>query len=236
MKDNKLNYKIINLTAIMLLLYITVTNIGTWIGTLGKVIEVILPFIIAFTIAYALEPVVSWMKEKGLPEWLSVLLVVLLFVFILGFVIVTTLPLIYDQLQLLSKNLPTVLDNIADKFDLNLVGVEGSINNIVKDITTNVGNIVSTGVTKSVGLIGNFIVCFVATIYFLAYMDNIRASFSEFLIRTNKKIYKYVKSLDNELGNYIKGLMIFMIIEFLEYSILFRIVNHPWISICTCAQ
>ena len=56
MFSNKLNYKIINITALLLLLYIAVTNISLWWSILITVMKVLSPFIIAFAIAYALHP------------------------------------------------------------------------------------------------------------------------------------------------------------------------------------
>lgn len=231
MKENKLNYRLINLTALMLLLYITVTNIGTWWNILGGLIQLVLPFIIAFTIAYSLTPIVRWLENKGLPKWLSVLLVVVIFVLIIILIIATTLPLLYEQLISLSKNFGMVLDTISHRFDLNLGNVEGSIEQFLNHAIQNIGKFVSDGasdfVSKSIGAIGNIIVGFVASIYFLAYMDKIRSAIKHFLKKNSKRSYQYVKCLDSEIGNYIKGLSIFMVIQFFEYSILFRIVDHP---------
>lgn len=215
----------------MLLLYITVTNIGTWWNILGGLIQLILPFIIAFTIAYSLTPVVRWLENKGLPKWLSVLLIVVVLLSIILIIIATTLPLLYEQLISLSKNFGEVLDSISHRFDLNLGNVEGSIEQFLNETTQNIGKFVSDGTTnivsKSIGALGNVIVGFVASIYFLAYMDRIRSGVKHFLRVNSKKSYQYVKCLDSEIGNYIKGLAIFMVIQFFEYSILFRIVDHP---------
>ena len=58
MYKNRINYKLLNLLILMGLLYIIVTNIGTWYSILVSVIKICLPFIIAFGIAYALNPLV----------------------------------------------------------------------------------------------------------------------------------------------------------------------------------
>lgn len=231
MKENKLNYKIINITALMLLIYITVTNIGTWWNILGRIIQIILPFIIAFTIAYSLTPVVKWLENKGLPKFLAVMIVTIIMILIITFILATILPLVYDQLISLSKNLSEAVDAVSDKFDLNLGNVEGNINKYLSRTIKNIGNIITTGagdiISKSIGVFGNIIVGFVASIYFLAYMKQIRTGVKMFLEQTSKRSLKYVQCLDTEIGNYIKGLAIFMVIQFFEYSILFRIVNHP---------
>ena len=59
MYKNRLNYKLLNFLILMGLLYICVTNIGTWFNILMSVISVCMPFLIAFVIAYALHPLVN---------------------------------------------------------------------------------------------------------------------------------------------------------------------------------
>ena len=58
MLNNKLNYRLINATALLLLLYIGLSNLGLWWGIFVKIISVLAPFIIGFAFAYALSPVV----------------------------------------------------------------------------------------------------------------------------------------------------------------------------------
>ena len=48
MFKNKFNYHLINWLALLALLYIAFSNINLWLGILGKVIQVMAPFIIAF--------------------------------------------------------------------------------------------------------------------------------------------------------------------------------------------
>lgn len=231
MSKKTLNYKLINLTALMLLLYITVSNIGTWYNILGTIIHIIFPFIIAFTIAYALTPIVKWAESKKIKKSIAI---IILTIIILGFItllIVNILPLIYDQLILLSKNIGKAISLLNNKFDINLGNFEIRIDEYLNDAINNIGKIVSSGtvniVSKSLGVIGNIIVTLIASIYFLVYMDSIRSTISKFLSKISEKTNLFVKSLDKEIGNYIKGLSIFMIIQFVEYSLLFKLVGHP---------
>ena len=211
----------------MLLLYITVSNIGTWYNILIRVVQIILPFIIAFTVAYSLTPFIKWLQKKSFPKWLAILIVVLGLVFILGFILAATLPLVYDQLISLSENVGEVTNVVSNKFDINLGGFENNITSLLNNLIKDTGSIISSRLSKSIGSIGSFIVGFVASIYFLAYMDDIRHEVKVFLNSRSKRTLNYLRKLDLELGNYIKGLITFMVIEFFEYSILFKIVNHP---------
>ncbi len=227
MKENKLNYKLINWAALMVLLYVTVTNIGTWFNILAKIVEVLLPFIIAFTVAYALTPIVHFLERKGLPKWASILIVVLLIAILLLFTIVELVPLAYSQMSSFDSNLSKGLKVICNKLNIDAASAEDKIASISKSIEGFLKEGTNSALNKSVSKLGSIIVGFVAAIYFLAYMDNIRSFLKKFFMSKSKRMFDYFKGLDFELGNYIKGLFTFMIIEFVEYTVLLKIVGHP---------
>ena len=231
MFSNKLNYKLINLTALMLLLYIGFSNVEVWINVLSKASSILLPFIIAFACAYALEPVIIFLKKKGLKEWMAVTIVVVTFVLVLIGLLIATLPLIYDQLMLLSKNIAQITKDITSEYNINLAGFDIKIADYIDDMTKSIGSVLSSGaisvLNSSFSFMGKFIVGFIAWIYFLADMDNIREKLRDVTKSISDKFFNYIKCLDIEIGNYVKGLAIFMVIQFVEYSFLFWLVGHP---------
>lgn len=231
MLKNKLNYKLINITALMLLLYIGLSNINLWIGIITKVLSLLGPFIVGFVFAYAFTPVVELLEKKGIRKWLAVTIVILSLILIVGGLLAITLPMFYEQATLLAKFILEILENFNDKFNLNLGSFEIKITDYLNEAIKDIGNVASSTtldiVSKSIDFISKFIVGFVGFIYFLADMDKIKKGFKEILLSINKKVYDYVKCLDIEIGNYLKGLGIFMIIQLFEYSILFLIIGHP---------
>ena len=54
MIQNKMNYKLINLTALVLLIYLLLSSISIWGGTALKILKAFTPFIVGFAFAYAL--------------------------------------------------------------------------------------------------------------------------------------------------------------------------------------
>lgn len=231
MFPNKLNYKIINLTFLLGLLYIAVTNIGVWWGVFLKIVSVMAPFIIGFGFAYAFTPFINLLKRKGISKNLAVTITVLGLVLLVGGIIAIVLPLFYDQLSLLIKMVREVIDNVGTKFNLNLGSFEIKITDYLNDALKDIGGVISSTtidvLSKSIGFAGKFIVGFVGFIYFLADMDKIRHWFKELLLSIDKKAYKYFKCLDVEISNYLKGLGIFMLIQLFEYGFLFFIIGHP---------
>ena len=231
MYKNRINYKLLNLLILMGLLYIIVTNIGTWYNILGSIFSVCFPFILAFGIAYALNPVVRKLVSKGLSRPVAVTIVVILVTAIIIALLVITLPLLYNQLITFANSFGKVIEDIGDKFNINLSSLEDIGGGYLDSLIASIGNVVKDGtidiVGKTASILGKIIITFVVSIYFLAYMDKIRNVVGEFLKKTKYKLYRYVRAVDYELSNYLKGLLLFMIIQFFEYSLVFLIVGHP---------
>ena len=231
MFNNKINYRIINVAALMLVLYFGILNIEIWWGVFTKCLSILAPFIIAFAFAYAFTPLVRWLESKGIKKKLALLIVILGIVLLLLGILAITLPLIYDQLKLLIKMLVEVFQNFNNKFNINIGNFEIKVTDYLNSILKDIGSISSATtmgvVGKSLGFIGNFIVGFVGFIYFLGDMDKIRSGIRGIIESSSKRLFKYTKLMDVEITNYLKGLEIFMAIQFFEYSLLFLIIGHP---------
>lgn len=231
MYRNRINYKLLNFLILMGLFYIIVTNIGTWFQIFMSVVRVCLPFLIAFAIAYALSPFVRKLEAKGVRKSLAVTTVVLGTLVILVAILSITLPLLYNQLVSFASSIGTVLEDVGEKFNWDLTFVENAVNSFLGNAIDGLAQLTREGtfdfVGKTMSFLGNLVIVFVVTIYFLSYMDKIRAFFKRVLQNYRNKSYQYVKTLDHEFSNYLKGLGLFMVIQFFEYSIVFLIAGHP---------
>ena len=229
--SKKLNYGLINFAALMLLLYIGFSNVGLWLGVLGKVVSVMSPFIVGFAFAFALTPVVDWLTNKGLPKNFSVTIVIIGVILILTGLVALTLPLIYDQFGSFVDGVLKFIQNLGVKFDLNLGSFEIKVTDYLQDTLKELGSIATSStvdiINKSLSFFSKFIVGFVGFIYFLADMHKIRRWIKQALLDYNKRYFNYIKCLDIEITNYLKGLLIFMGIQLVEYSLLFFVVGHP---------
>ena len=101
MNKNKINYKIINAAALVILLYVGFLTIKIWWGLIAKCISILWPFIVGFAFAYAFTPLVRWFEKKGLNKGLSVITVLLILLVIVFGLTALVVPLLYDQLKLL---------------------------------------------------------------------------------------------------------------------------------------
>ncbi len=230
MFQKKLNYVIINLAALMILLYIGLSNLGLWWGILVKCASLLAPFLVAFAFAYAFTPLVNYL-DKRLPKEMAIIIVVVGLILIVGGLLYFTLPMLYEQLSLLIKTLMQVFRTFDDKFHLNIGSFELQITDFLNDTLKEIGSVTSTTtvgiVGKSVGFLGKFIVGFVGFVYFLVDMGKIRSTLTTLLYTKHRRIYDFIKCMDDEISNYLKGLEIFMVIQLFEYSILFLLIGHP---------
>lgn len=231
MSKDKLNFKLLNLLILLVIFYIVVSTISWWGGIISKLISIISPFAISFAIAYAFHPIVRKLQENNVRKNLAVTLVVVIISSLIFGLILITIPLVYDQMITLSRLIAEVVNVVSNRFSINLGGFEETIMNVINGVITKMGNYLSNGtldiVGKSVDFITKFIIIYIVSIYFLSGMDEIRSNIKSFLMKKGSKYFNYFKALDKELGNYLLGLVIFMVIQLFEYCFLFFIVGHP---------
>ena len=229
--DNKINYKLLNILLIVVIVCLLYLIKGLWIGILTKIVAIILPFIVAFAVAYALYPYCKKIENCGLPKWTAMGII---YFIIIGFLIImgiTVIPLFYDQVVLFLSNISAFITDISSKFEIDLGVLQKSISSISTDILKNVGNYISDGainiLNASINVITNLIIVVAVSVYLLWDMDNIRNWLKKTLSKRNKKYYRYVNKLDEEIGNYFTGLFKTMLIQFIEYTVVFALIGHP---------
>lgn len=231
MYKDRLNYKLLNILILLTIIYLGISTFDYWVGFITKVYNLTFPFIIAFIIAYALSPIVRKIEKKGVRKNLAVGIIVVVVVAIFATLIGITIPIIYEQLIVLSKNIGTIVNDLSKTFNIDIAEYQSTISNYLNQIIVDMGKYVSDGlfniISQSINFFAKFIIVFIVTIYFLAEMENIRNGIKYFLKKQNKKAYKLIKNIDHELGHWLEGLCIFMIIQLIEYSLLFWIVGHP---------
>lgn len=232
MLKNKLNFKLINAALICLIVFLIYQTGNLWIGILGKIFQIIFPFLISFAIAYALHPFLTKMEEKNIPKWLGVVIIIVLMLSLATLVIYLVTTVLIGQLSNLFNGIIEFINSFKNtNFDINLAGLETSLSDTFKTILTNLGEYVSDGainiVNSSISLFSKILIIFASFIYFLIDMDKIRIEVKDFLKGKTKKVFNYVKTLDIEMRNYLSGLVQVILITLVEYTLVYTIIGHP---------
>lgn len=228
----RVNYKYINILLILGIVYLLFLMKDLWLGALTKIISIILPFLVAFMIAYVLYPFLKFLTSKKIPKWLSILIIIAITLLMIGLTCYYVLPIFINQLINLFSNLTKFSSDIANKYGFDTTLINDFINKYSSKLFEYVGTAFQNGtmvniVNTSIGYITNTIVIFIVSVYFLNDMSKIRAKMKKLLLKHDKKKYQLLKTIDNEIYSYLKGLGIFMIIQFFEYTLLFLIIGHP---------
>lgn len=232
MLKNKLDYKLVNLVLISLIVFLLYQTGNLWTGVIGKILEITLPFLFAFAIAYALYPFLQIMNEKKIPKWAGVTIIVvliLLLVFLVGYLITTVM---LGQLSSLFGNIMKFISSLENtSLDFNFAGLESSLSDTFKTILSQFGTYVSDGainlIDSSISFLSTLLIVFASFIYFLIDMDTIREEIKFFFKKRSKKTFDYVRTLDIEMKKYLSGLVQIIIITLIEYTLVYTIIGHP---------
>lgn len=232
MLKNKLDYKLVNFALIALIVFLLYQTGNLWTGVLGKILEIVLPFLFAFAIAYAIHPFLQKLEEKNLPKWAGVtiiIVIILLSVFLLGYLITTVM---LGQLSSLFSSIMEFIDSLKNtSLDFNFAGLENSLTDTFRTILSQFGTYVSDGainlIDSSISFLSTLLIVFASFIYFLIDMDKIREEIKFFFKKKSKRTYNYVKTLDIEMKKYLSGLVEIIIITLIEYTLVYTIIGHP---------
>ena len=227
MKNNKL----LNLLFMVIIVYVLYLMKDLWGGVYYKLVAILKPFIIGFALAYALNPFLRWMQSKKIPKGIGITIIILIVVSFIAFVIWSIIPVFTSELGNLYKGLLEFTKDISSKFNIDLSGLQKSLkvtfNKLSKDVAKEIPNQGVNILNTSINFVSNFIISTVAFIYLLIDMDNIRSKVKKYFKRKSKKTFKLVKEIDFETTNYFKGLFTNVLIQFIEYTLLYKLIGHP---------
>lgn len=231
MIKNKLDYKILNCALIMVIIYLIYRTGNLWVGIIGKICSLAFPFVLAFAIAYALYPILKYLRSKNIPKILAIFIIIITLGAILTLFGIIVVPLLFNQLSSLFNSIMDFLRGFANDSPINVSGLEATLSSSFDGIIKDLGHYVSNGAINiigvSLGYLSTFLIAFAAAMYFLADMEKIRSKFKKFLNRKSKRLCRYVATLDKEMRSYLTGFAKIMLITLFEYSIVYSIIGHP---------
>lgn len=228
---NKINFKLINVALVALIIFLLYKTGNLWGGVFNKIVQIFAPFVVAFAIAYALYPFLRYLINKKIPKGIAIAIIIALFLLLLSFVIFLVAPLLFNQSIDLLKSSISYLKDFSIQNHVDSGPLQDILNNELNTLLGGVGKYISDGainiINVSLNVITKVFLCLTAAVYFLIDMKNIRKGIKSYLKKTNIKTYRYVKTLDQEMMNYLSGFIRIMFISLFEYSIAYTIIGHP---------
>ncbi|MBE6139769.1 MAG: AI-2E family transporter [Firmicutes bacterium] len=232
MFKNKVNFKLVNIAIVVLIVFLLYQTGHLWMGITDKILQICLPFLFAFAMAYAVQPFLQKMIDKKIPKWLGIIIIIFVILSLASLVIYLITTVMISQMTSLFNNIIQFINSLGQtSFDFNLVGLETSLTDTFRTILTNLGTYVSDGainiIDSSLGVISTIFIVFAAFIYFLIDMDKIREEIKFFFSKKSKKTFNYVRTLDHQMKNYLNGMVQVIIITLVEYTLVYTIIGHP---------
>ena len=191
------------------------------------------PFIVAFLLAYLLNPAVTWLEKKGIPRWASSLAAILLMVGGVVLLILFGMPVVVQQFNDILKAIGNIVQDFADLlrsgkiFDF-LAGyglpVEGARDVISKNISPRLESLLTalfggvfgflTGVSDIVLQLVNAVIVPVLLFYILMDFPHILDRGAALVpVHRREAALAFGRRVDNLMGRYFRGAITVAIIQ-----------------------
>ena len=232
---NKLNddlelSALFRLVLLFILIWLLMMTSGFLLDIFAKIWSVLQPFVIGFVIAFAIRPLIRRAEEKGISPKVSI---PLLYAAVLVFFI-----------WILSTIVPMMISRASGFMDSVIAGV-GWIRNLFRQIAgenagfmpaigdqlmswlsgmnINIGNILGSTMNVFIRVIFTIIISL-----FMAFeWNSVTAAILKTARRFGRRMHEAVLAVSDELGDYIRSLLVLMLIRFFEYSVVYLVTGHP---------
>ncbi len=199
---------------------------------LHSISNLLAPFIAAFIIAYALNPLVEFLSSKKMSRTAASGLILAVFLIIIITAILLLAPPIATQFSELAKTLPQAINDLQFSIVNSLIpklnslgvptqdiqdkisqGLPEKLNDILKGLLNSLSGIFA-GLSVVLTQIVNLILIPFLTFYIMKDFDDIKSLVKNlFSVSARKKAVIYYHKIDNLLGSFIRGQLIASIIH-----------------------
>jgi predicted PurR-regulated permease PerM len=190
--------------------------IAIWLATQIQAIgSTLMLIVVSLFLAAGLDPAVRFFERHGMRRSYAVLTVILAFLLALALFIVAIVPVIADQVQSLTDNVPQWLDELQRNEQVQRLDDEYDVISKVQDYVTNgdfagaiFGGAVGVGLAVLGALFNGFIVL-VLTLYFLASLENTKGALYRLAPASRRdRVARLGNRIFRSVGGYVSGAFI----------------------------
>lgn len=154
--------------------------------------EVLLIVFLAFLLTLALHPSVEWLKKKGIPRTLSVLVIMGLVLVALAAGAYLIGPELLSQAKALVQQAPEYLKRLED-----LVGIEinnQAVINQLSSFSSEAGNLLYSLTSSVIAVVTSVVLVVVLALYWLIYYDQVKKLTLDTVPKAHRKMAKVIVS------------------------------------------
>ncbi|MGR0220760.1 AI-2E family transporter [Agromyces sp. ZXT2-6] len=188
-------------------------------GILTQLSTVILYIALALFLALGLDPMVSWLQRRGMPRWLSILLVFVVVIGLFVAIIATAVPLVVAQVTEIVENWDQIVDDVTNSDLVAWIGGLVGGTTIVEDgiaaigdffgDPTNIGSLTGGILAVGAGILGGFTgatIVLILTLFFLASLDSMKRYSARFVPASSRNGFTEVSGeITGSVGRYVIG-------------------------------
>lgn len=196
-----------------------VVGVVLGLGFLWLIQDIVITLLLGVILASAMDPLVSYFKLRRVPRAVSVLTVYVLVLGLVGLIIYLMIPPLFDQLQILSQNFPSYLDQLRQR----IPGSASFLSNVdFSDFGKSlIGSFSSDGTvfSRTLGIFNgvfSFITILVVSFYLVAEQQGMR-EFIKSLVPPHHQDFSMnlVDKIQKKMGLWIIGQLILSVSIFL---------------------
>lgn len=226
--------------AMILIVTIIAREWGVW-SFLLNILSVLSPFFLGFILAWIFNPIVTRLEKSKIPRVLGSMIVYIIFLAVIVLFIRYLIPVIYDQVQILIKNLPSIfseLDNFLDNVFAKLGHMDGidfmaiktkmltTMTTTLNDFISSVPNVLINGIGTIFSSLVTITFGLVIGLYMLVDFDAISGHLINMLPKKNRfEASLLLTNISTEVRKSVNGTLLVALMVFVCDSIGFWLVG-----------
>lgn len=213
------------------LYFLNITIMLVWLASHAQ--EILIPLMLAFVIAYILNPLINYFEQKiNINRTISILLVMTLVAAAAVLIVIYIIPLIFQQLENLYNNIPDYIES-AEEFFAKIetflakhnISLDKTDAEYLEDIQNVSGKIIQTILNFLKNLSGmisqliNLLIFPFALYYFSKDFNRIKKGIKSLIpLKYKEPAVKIVRDIDVIIGKFIRGqLLVCLVLGILSY-------------------
>ncbi|MEX1167302.1 MAG: AI-2E family transporter [Hydrogenophaga sp.] len=206
----------------------------TWL-LLSLLAPVLMPFILASVLAYALHPLVERLYAWRCPRWLGAGVAIAMLLLVLAAVVLLIVPVITKQVPLLKEQLPLLLERFNDtliplaaRFGVDVQIDVAQFREWLRELVTGHESDLISGLLSSLriggsalaAVFGNLVLTPIVAYYLLLDWDNLVERIKGFIPpRWRANVQSFLDETDEVLGQYLRGQLLVMGVLAVFYTV-----------------
>lgn len=232
--------KIAFILIIILILFMGTKVLKEWgiFSTIGTILGILSPFFIGLVVAWLLNPIVHFLRKKGVNRIVGTISTYIVFLALMYLVIAAVVPILYDEINEFVKSVPSIveqtktfIESFFDKignngFDLETIKADiyKQIEVFTTTITSSIPETIFNIVKGFFSTIGEIIIGLIIGLYLLLDFDKSIERIGTIIPNKYRKtVFEIFSKMDIALKSFVQGTLIVSSIIFIVCSIGFVI-------------